>query len=1399
MKLKALLLVSVLLLLFSAGRGSAWERTSDCQSDLQQSDLQAGQMPVCFWSDGGPVCVERAVGLSAAGVPDARRLLETLLAGPTAAERARGLYSAIPTGTTLDGVDVHPDLTIVVRLEVPPEALRPLDPLTLEIIVEQIGGTLEPLRWRDLRIQTRDPATGAFVSLADFLPEIPAPRKDLTPSPLRPPPPLPLGEGEGGWGGGGEVSSQPQGALSGKTVYVSAGHGWEWTGSAWRVQRIPYPRPPYVGPIIEDHNNAEAVNQYLLQYLHNAGARVFPVRERDMNPAAVIVDNDSPAPGTGYAETGAWSSASGGYRGLTYRYATTVVGAPTAIATWSATLPADGRYAVYVWYRQGTNRAPDARYTIRHAGGETTVVVNQRIHGNTWYYLGTYGFLAGQEARVTLTNQSGAAGQVVIADAVRFGGGTFDSLAGIQTTAPSPPYKPWWETCAFYQVQRMGMSQPPNDIVARPLYARWEHAGTGEDAVYVSWHTNGYSGYQTTYRGTMSIVHNGDGKPVTPGSSALRDAIHAELVSDIRAGWDPTWPEYKRSMNLGELRELWDPDPAVRMPGALIEVAYHDHPTDTDALKEPAFEMLAARAVYQGIVKYFEQRDSIDLTLLPEPPTRLAVQNVGGGQVRVSWFPPPAGGVGGDAAGTGDPSGRPYRVYTSANGIGWSNGVNVATTAYTLTGLAPGQLVFVRVTATNAGGESFPTETLAVRVGDDAGVLLVNGFDRLNRGMLVPDYYAPTNETHLRMLLDRMNRYDYAIQHGEVISYPFDSASNEAVQAGLVRLSDYGLVDWILGEESTQDETLNATEQALLSNFLNAGGALFISGSEIGWDLDLRGSDSDRAFYNTTLRADYAGDDAATYTVAPVAGSIFEGLAPFRFDAPGMYDADYPDQLTPLNGSVAALAYQGGMGGTAAVQYADGCRRLVYFGFPFETVRPGERSAVMGRVLDFLDFCWCDTHITNPSDNTAFNTVPLFAGTARTSGRAIQQVTVQVQRKSDGQYWAGSGWQAGETWLTASGTETWSYDLSPALNSDGRYVLRARAWAADGISDTIPAEVTFTYDTVSPGATILITPTGGISIPAVLARLEWQPLPPDGGSPLGYAVRLDDRFYRTAQSVLTVPITEGLHTWGVQVFDAAGNRSAWVTDTFSVRQYHTWMPLVMRNFVSTPPVCPDSIVNGGFETDWGVEQSHRCLVLPERATPYMADIGNIFTPPGWTTWFRHQPDTWDQPEVRDAHLSIDPYRVHSGQKAMLLFTFYRKHDAGFLQQVPVTPGARVRLTAWAHAWSNSQGGPHPDDGRWSEGPGYGCGFELEGTPDLNSDWRNFTFRLGIDPTGGTNPFAGTVVWGQGAHIYNCHAQVPAVETTAQGGTVTVFLRSTTLWPFKHNDAYWDDARLEVCP
>lgn len=226
--------------------------------------------------------------------------------------------------------------------------------------------------------------------------------------------------------------------------------------------------------------------------------------------------------------------------------------------------------------------------------------------------------------------------------------------------------------------------------------------------------------------------------------------------------------------------------------------------------------------------------------------------------------------------------------------------------------------------------------------------------------------------------------------------------------------------------------------------------------------------------------------------------------------------------------------------------------------------------------------------------------------------------------------------------------------------------------------------------------------------------------------------------------------------------------------------------------------------NGGFEADWGEEQSNRVLVFPADAGRYETELGELHTPPSWLTWYYHDPGNWGQPEVGDIRSEHVPYRVHEGNKAARLFTFYRKHDAGFLQQVEVEPGQGLRLSAWAHAWSNHPLEGHEecaDDPRCSCGVGKGPVYLMEeDVPPPNGDpWNdaidNVSFMVGIDPTGGTDPFSETVVWGPVAHIYNEYDEVPAVEAVAEASTVTVFLRSRAAWAFKHNDVYWDAVEL----
>jgi hypothetical protein len=231
-----------------------------------------------------------------------------------------------------------------------------------------------------------------------------------------------------------------------------------------------------------------------------------------------------------------------------------------------------------------------------------------------------------------------------------------------------------------------------------------------------------------------------------------------------------------------------------------------------------------------------------------------------------------------------------------------------------------------------------------------------------------------------------------------------------------------------------------------------------------------------------------------------------------------------------------------------------------------------------------------------------------------------------------------------------------------------------------------------------------------------------------------------------------------------------------------------------------------TVQNGGYEQDWSDDASHTAFRFNTDGSFHSEiEVGNIFTPSdGWFTFFKHgrpadfhDPDNHDgyvQPEVTHMAKPQYPDRVAEGEQSVKLFTFHQVHDAGLLQRVDnVTVGTTYRVSAKCHAWSNWHDGPHPSDPHWSEGAGYDAGYVLEGETN-DDEWRNFTFTIGIDPTGGSNPYADSVVWGRGAHVYNEFVEI-SVEATAQSEYVTVFLRSVTLWRYKHNDAYWDDVRF----
>ncbi|MET0262969.1 MAG: PA14 domain-containing protein, partial [Rariglobus sp.] len=138
---------------------------------------------------------------------------------------------------------------------------------------------------------------------------------------------------------------------------------------------------------------------------------------RATDPATDIVIDNSDAASL-VAKTGTWqtSSASAGYYGANYNYANGASPA-THTATYKPAFAAAGAYAVYAQWSAGVNRSAATSYTVNHAGGAATVLVNQQVNGGAWRYLGTFDFAAGKSGTVVVTNLGSG---VVVADAVRF-------------------------------------------------------------------------------------------------------------------------------------------------------------------------------------------------------------------------------------------------------------------------------------------------------------------------------------------------------------------------------------------------------------------------------------------------------------------------------------------------------------------------------------------------------------------------------------------------------------------------------------------------------------------------------------------------------------------------------------------------------------------------------------------------------------------------------------------------------------------------------------------------------------------------------------------------------------------------------------------------------------------
>ncbi len=846
-------------------------------------------------------------------------------------------------------------------------------------------------------------------------------------------------------------AASPSKGLQGRHIALWQSHGYYFDQGAnrWRWQRTAQ------WMTREDLFTQTFVLPYLVPMLEAAGANVLLPRERDLNSTEIIIDSDNRDAGTHYHEVegrNAWEDGGIGFGHMRavyrqgenpfhegrHRKTTTVGSAKQAsFAQWEAEIAESGQYALYVSYQSYPNSCREARYTVHHAGGESHFLVNQRMGGGTWIYLGSFRFEAGNERPIlTLSNQSDRAGEVVVADAVKIGGGEgnivrtpCDSLRrpGInyrETTSGMPRYmegsRYWLQWAGFDEkiyLGKEGKDDYKEDYMSR---AHWVNALMGgserlPDSVglaipidlALAFHTDAGVRDNDETIGTLGIFYTKENKESFAGGASryrsrdLTDLVMTEIVEDIRTLWEPAWRR----------RGLWNRAYyEARMPAAptmLLELLSHQNFADMRYGHDPRFKFTVSRAIYKGILKHIATQYGYPYVVQPLPVRCFGLRLADNNQVTLSWAPRP------DSL---EQSAMPdsYILYRAVDDGDFDNGIAIKACSITLE-QEPGRHYRYRLTAVNAGGESFPSETLAACIVPDAKgeVLIVNGFTRVSAAPsfrteqeagFSTDYdggvsylrdigYIGAQQIFDRALYDAKdpekatggslrdmegvipagNTFDYPALHGRSIAasgYSYASCSVDAFTHDAAMAQGYEVVDLILGKQRSSMighggsgydfACFPKSLQERLRQTTADGCNLLISGCYVASDLweSECSTDADRRFAREVLHFEHFSSQASRRgRVRGNSPSIPMGSCHFNQQiGEEIYAAESPDALTPVGSRAYAFARYGENNRVAGVAYEGERYRVATLGFPFETISElHERNRVMEALLGFLN------------------------------------------------------------------------------------------------------------------------------------------------------------------------------------------------------------------------------------------------------------------------------------------------------------------------------------------------------------------------------------------------------------------------------------------------------------
>ena len=800
--------------------------------------------------------------------------------------------------------------------------------------------------------------------------------------------------------------------------YAQTAHRWEWQ------------RARMFGTV-EDLFTQSFVLPYLTPMLENAGATILIPRERDTQIHEIIIDNDRSTPGSEYKELDgekAWSDGEkAGFGHIqatytngenpftqgTYRQTVTQRKGKESLIEWIPEIPESGNYAVYASYQSFPNSTEQALYTIHHAGGETTIAVNQTMGGGTWIYLGNFKFTAHEQAheRIVLTNQSNKSGKIITADAIKIGGG----MGNIARSPLESPYPieaetsgyPRFTEAARYWLQWAGIPDSiysksafrndyQDDIYARPRWVNYlkEQAHIPIDMAF-AFHSDAGTTPDDSIIGTLGIYMSKSNDGIYTNRKSreiardLTDMIQTQILSDVRKVYNPQWS--RRGMWNQSYIEARIPD----VPTMLLELLSHQNFADMRYGLDPRFHFLICRAIYKGMLRYICFQNKQEPIVQPLPPDRLYTELVETNKVRIGWKA---------VQDTLEESASPtaYILYSRKGSGGFDNGTLVKGEEIILP-IETGIIHSYKVAAVNKGGISFPSEIVSVyrspKGEKDKTVLIVNGFDRISgpasfesaadslagflyavdRGVpylndiaFIGDQFefrrsATWNSNDNNGHGDSYNNYagqviagntfDYPFIHGQAMAetgYSFVSCSHKSLAEGVVKPDTYPIIDLILGKQ--RQPVITPVLQDTLRSYLAQGGNLLVSGTNLF--SDSWGNAQDRTFVEEVLKGKLASRNASKEGIVNSCASPYgyiNGRYTFRTRPnPICYSIESVDGVLPADKLAHTILRYPENNIGAGIVY-EGKYRTCSLGFPFEALQtPSERNRLMESILRFF-------------------------------------------------------------------------------------------------------------------------------------------------------------------------------------------------------------------------------------------------------------------------------------------------------------------------------------------------------------------------------------------------------------------------------------------------------------